>query len=116
MGLSGPCSITKCASNIDPTLRYVLGHVTVAVMCNRTWRSVGSCGALSDPLPSLHFLSLPTAMQATVPPLCTCSMILFGDTFLPLLKWDQHMETVISKANSRRYFLVVLKQAAIHAG
>ena len=44
-------------------------------------------------------------------------MNLLGITPLPSLKWDQHIEIIISKANrpSRRYFLVVLKRAGVHA-
>ena len=34
-------------------------------------------------------------------------------TIAPSLSWEHHVELVISKANSRRYFLVVLRRAGV---
>ena len=41
------------------------------------------------------------------------SMTFLGVTIAPSLSWEHHVESVISKANSRRYFLVVLRRAGV---
>ena len=41
------------------------------------------------------------------------SMTLLGVTVAPSLSWEHHVESVISKANIRRYFLVVLRRAGV---
>ena len=41
------------------------------------------------------------------------SVTLLGVTIAPSLSWEHHAESVISKANSRRYFLVALRRAGI---
>ena len=41
------------------------------------------------------------------------SMTLLGVTIASSLSWEHHVESVISKANSRRYFLVVLRRAGV---
>ena len=41
------------------------------------------------------------------------SMTLLGVTVAPSLSWERHVESVISKAHSRRYFLVVLRRADV---
>ena len=41
------------------------------------------------------------------------SMTLLGVTVAPSLSWEHHVESAIFKANSRRYFLVVLRRAGV---
>ena len=41
------------------------------------------------------------------------SMTLLGVTIAPSLSWEHHVELVISKVNSRIYFLVVLRRAGV---
>jgi len=74
-------SISECAQN---------NHMSL---------NVAKCGVMQCtfskvPPPRLHI----TAHDQTVPNLP--SMTLLGVTLLPSLKWDQHIETVISRANS----------------
>ena len=55
-----------------------------------------------------HHLQWQKGFQPTV-----LSMTLVGVTIAPSLSWEHHVESVISKANSRRYFLVVLRRAGV---
>ena len=41
------------------------------------------------------------------------SLTLLGVTLMPTLKWDLHIDSLVSKANSRRYFLAVLRRAGV---
>ena len=41
------------------------------------------------------------------------SLRLLGVTLQKTLKWDLHVNNMVSKANSRKYFLVVLKRCGV---
>ena len=41
------------------------------------------------------------------------SLTLLGVTLTPTLKWDQHIDNLVSKANTRRYFLAVLRRVGV---
>ena len=77
------------------------------ITCPWICRSVGSCSALSAEPPS-HVLSLP---RARLSPLCTTWPSL-ESPFCCCWSGTSMSKAVISKANRRHYFLVVLKRAA----
>ena len=52
-----------------------------------------------------------TANNSSVP--VVTSLKLLGVTVLPSLKWDEHIEDIVSKSNSKRYFLAVLRRAGV---
>ena len=59
-----------------------------------------------------------TASMANAPRTRSChtmmmvtSMTLPGVTISPSLNWDAHVKKVVSKANTKRYFLAVLRHA-----
>lgn len=52
-----------------------------------------------------------TANNKTVPNVH--SLTLLGVTLVPSLKWDHYIDNVIRRANSKRYFLVVLRRAGV---
>ena len=54
-----------------------------------------------------------SAYGSTVP--IVNSMTLLGVTLSPSLKWDQHMEGLICRANGKRHFLAVLGRAGVGA-
>ena len=58
------------------------------------------------PPPALHILTNDQEI-ATV-----TTMTLLGVTFTSNLKWDTHIQNLISRANSKRCFLTVLRRAS----
>ena len=103
----------SCSPNASPSrgTQRAMDSICLCADNNHMSLNVAKCGVMQcslsrKPPPPLRV----TAHGQTDPTLP--SMTLLGVTLLPLLKWDQHIKTITSKANGRIYFLVVLKRVS----
>ena len=69
--------------------------------------AVMQCSVAVKKPPALQIV----ANGKTVP--SVSSLPFLGVTLTPSLKWDVHIDNVIRKSNSKRYFLVVLRRAGV---
>ena len=74
--------------------------------------NVGKCAvmqcAFSKRVPPPPVVS---ANDKTVPTVTTLTLL--GVTLTPTLKWDQHVDSLVNKANSKGFFLAVLRRSGV---
>ena len=92
------------------SLPGIMNNISNQASCDHMILNVSKCGLMQlsfgrDP-PSLPQI---TTNNQTIP--LITSMTLLGVTISPSLNWDAHVKKMVSKANTKRYFLVVLRHA-----
>ena len=92
------------------SLSGVMNNISSQASCYHMTLNVSKCGLMQlgfgrDP----PFPPQITTSDQTVP--LITSMILLGVTISPSLNWDAHVKKKVCKADTRRYFLVVLRRA-----
>ena len=104
----------SCDPRTPPTsaLQQAMDGISRFTTDNHMTLNVDKCGTMQcsfgrDPPPQLDITSNGRRVSNLL------SMTLLGVTIAPSLSWEHHVESVISKANSRRYFLVVLRRAGV---
>jgi len=94
----------------NSSLPGVMNNISIQASCDHMTLNVSKCGLMQlgfgrdpPPLPQI------TVHEQNVP--ITTSMTLLGVTISPSLNWDTHIKNIVSTANTKRYFLVVLRRA-----
>ena len=104
----------SCDPSTPPTsgLQQAMDGISRFTTDNHMTLNVDTCGTMQcsfgrHPPPQLDITSNGRRVSNLL------SMTLLGVTIAPSLSWEHHVESVIFKANSIRYFLVVLRRAGV---
>ena len=110
--------MTSPLGNLDPSnsiapsssLPGVMNNISKQASCDHMTLNVSKCGLIQ-----LSFgKNPPSPPQITINDqsiLLITSMTLLGVTISPPLNWDTHVKKIVSKANTKRYSLVVQRRA-----
>ena len=104
----------SCGPSAPPTsgLQHAMDGISRFTTDNHMTLNVDKCGIMQcsfgRPPPPQRDIASNGRRVSNLP-----SMTLLGVTIAPSLPWEHHVESVISKANSGRHFLVVLRRAGV---